>query len=385
MLTIYRRHRKECSHRKDGRAYRRCHCPIWVDGFLADAEMRKSLGTRDWQKAQDTIRQWEADGQRTKDAREPETLEHVKQCFLADAEARNLHESTIYKYRLLFRQLETFASEQGIRFVKELDVEMLSAFRSRWKDGPRSSLKKLERLRALLGFCQKRRWIEDNPARDLKPPKVPARPTMPFTRDEVMKILVALVDKYALRAGVANAARLRAFVLTLRYSGMRIGDVVGLSTDRIVGSKLFLYTQKTGVAVHCVLPDFVLAALENSPRSSSRHFFWTGLSKMHSAIGKWQRRLGVLFEMAEVRGGHAHRFRDTFAVELLLAGIPLERVSILLGHSSVRITERHYAPWVRARQEQLEADLQRAWSEDPVVLLETKGTPEVHGKSGTVN
>jgi hypothetical protein len=70
---------------------------------------------------------------------------------------------------------------------------------------------------------------------------------------------------------------------------------------------------------------------------------------------------------------------------LLLAGIPLERVSILLGHSSVRITERHYAPWVRARQEQLEADLQRAWSEDPVVLLETKGTPEVHGKSGVVN
>jgi len=43
--------------------------------------------------------------------------------------------------------------------------------------------------------------------------------------------------------------------------------------------------------------------------------------------------------------GHAHRFRDTFAVELLLAGVPLERVSILLGHTSVKITEKHYAPW----------------------------------------
>jgi integrase len=45
-------------------------------------------------------------------------------------------------------------------------------------------------------------------------------------------------------------------------------------------------------------------------------------------------------------------YRRTFSVELLLAGVPIERVSILLGHQSVRITEKHYAPWVRARQEQ---------------------------------
>ena len=37
-------------------------------------------------------------------------------------------------------------------------------------------------------------------------------------------------------------------------------------------------------------------------------------------------------------------FRDTFAVECLLAGVPLERVSVLLGHASVKVTERHYAP-----------------------------------------
>ena len=36
--------------------------------------------------------------------------------------------------------------------------------------------------------------------------------------------------------------------------------------------------------------------------------------------GNWRARLA----------GHAHRFRDTFAVELLLASVPLERVSVLL-------------------------------------------------------
>ena len=112
--------------------------------------------------------------------------------------------------------------------------------------------------------------------------------------------------------------------------------------------KLFLYTQKTGVRVQCVLPEFVLRELEAAPKSSNEYFFWTGKSKLHSAIGKWQRRLQNLFKPAEIQGGHAHRFRDTFAIELLLSGVPLERVSVLLGHQSVRITERHYSPWVRA-------------------------------------
>jgi integrase/recombinase XerD len=48
-------------------------------------------------------------------------------------------------------------------------------------------------------------------------------------------------------------------------------------------------------------------------------------------------------------------------VELLLAGVPLETVSILLGHSSVKITEKHYKPWVRSLQRELEDDVKRAW------------------------
>ncbi len=66
-------------------------------------------------------------------------------------------------------------------------------------------------------------------------------------------------------------------------------------------------------------------------------------------------------------------------------GVPLERVSVLLGHQSIRVTERHYAPWTRSRQEQIEADLQKAWSEDPVALLQVQGTQQVHGKTERPN
>jgi integrase len=107
--------------------------------------------------------------------------------------------------------------------------------------------------------------------------------------------------------------------------------------------------------------DFVTTALEAVPKISERYFFWTGESKTDSATGDWQSALKGAFKKAEIPDGHAHRFRDTFAVSLLQAGVPMEQVSVLLGHNSIRVTEKHYSPWVRARQELLEADVRRTW------------------------
>jgi len=384
MLTIYRRHRKSCKQHARGRKYRHCKCPIWVDGAIGGKEIRESLKLRDWQRAQELIRQWEAEDRRTVQQEKEVTIKDAHAKFMADAQARKLNEATLYKYRLLFRQLDSFAETHKLQFLKQLDLDTLAIFRAAWKDGPRSSLKKLERLRAFLRFTEKRKWIEHNPATDLKAPKVANKPTMPFTREEMIRILTAL-EPYGKSAGIRNAQRLRAFVLLLRYSGLRIGDAVQLDVNRIQESKLLLHTEKTGVAVYCVLPDMVVKALDAAPHSSARYFFWTGKSTVRSAKGKWQRRLQRLFELAKATAGHAHRFRDTFAVELLLAGVPLDRVSVLLGHSSIRITERHYAPWTRSRQEQIEADLKAAWSNDPVVLTDGKGTPELQGKTGQIN
>ena len=149
-----------------------------------------------------------------------------------------------------------------------------------------------------------------------------------------------------------NPCRLRGLVLLLRYSGMRISDAVQLTTDRITDRRLFLYMQKTGEPVNVVLPDFVLKALEATPCVTDKHFFWSGKGKLDSIVRSWQARLRRLFELAEISNGHPLRLH----------------VSVLLGHQGVRITERHYNPWNKARQEQLEADLTRAWRQDPLVL-----------------
>jgi integrase len=106
--------------------------------------------------------------------------------------------------------------------------------------------------------------------------------------------------------------------------------------------------QKTGVSVFTVLPDFVTRALDAIPRVKSTQLFWRSTGKVEG-------------------------LRDTFATELLLGGVPIERVAILLGHQSVKVTEKYYSAWTDSRQRQIEADLQRAWDRDPIVLRRDEG------------
>ena len=97
-------------------------------------------------------------------------------------------------------------------------------------------------MKAFFNFVRDRKWIKKNPAKGLKAPKTKIRPTLPYTQAEMVKILAA-IDLYAKTAGARNAQRLRAFILLLRYSGMRIGDTVRCGVDRIEKNRLFLYTQ----------------------------------------------------------------------------------------------------------------------------------------------
>lgn len=96
-------------------------------------------------------------------------------------------------------------------------------------------------------------------------------------------------------------------------------------------------------------------------------FFWSGNGDPQSVVKGYGRSFRKLFRIADVRNAdgtpkpcRSHMFRDTFAVELLLAGVPIDQVSVLLGHHSVKMTEKYYLPWVKARQDQLTVNIRRA-------------------------
>lgn len=373
MLRIYRRHLKSCSH--TSRSYLRCSCPIWVQGTLSGETIRRALDVTTIEAASKLVVQWQAAGTIGAHKVEPTTIETAVLKYLDDARARHLAEATITKLTTIFeKQFLKFAKDHGYRFLKDLTPDRLTAWRSTWKDEALAASKKYQRVVGFFYFCMRMKWISDNPMKSLHPPKVKQDPTLPFTTEEVNAI-VSACDRFPIKGiyGEGNRNRLRAMVLLLRYSGLRIRDAATLRRERIRDGKLLLYMQKTGVPVFVPLPPYVIAALDETPNVHPSYFFWSGNGLPKTTVADWQRSLRKLcVDIAKVNGAHAHRFRDTFAVELLLAGVPIDQVSVLLGHSSVKITEKSYAPWVKARQEQLEAAVMKTWPQSPHLRLVSK-------------
>jgi integrase/recombinase XerD len=147
-----------------------------------------------------------------------------------------------------------WCADTGRHQLKQLSVDPLREFQQSWNDGAIYAVKNLDRLRAFFDFCLDAQWVSRNPVNALKRPKIKQSPTLPFSKDE-MTWIVEACDNYP-----ENQDRLRAFVLVMRYAGLRIGDAIALSKDRIDGSKSFLYTAKTGIPVYVPLPEDVVRA-----------------------------------------------------------------------------------------------------------------------------
>jgi integrase len=226
-------------------------------------------------------------------------------------------------------------------------------------------------------FCIRQEWITKNPMLDVGKIQVRERPTDYFPKSE----FDAIIDATYLYRGDRweeddrFGERLRTLTLSMRWSGLAIRDAITLERSRLVGDSVLLYRAKTGHPVYVPLPSDVAQALRDVPPGNTPHpayFFWSGRGKPKSAVADWQRSYRKLFELAapklptdpqtgKPKRAHPHMFRDTFAVEMLLAGVPIEQVSMLLGHKSVKTTEKSYLPWVHARQKQLEESVRRAW------------------------
>ena len=351
MIALYRRHVAGC--KNTSRKQRNCRCPIWAEGTIHDEKIRRSLDLSNWEAAVRLVREWEIN--------KPSSTLTVGEAFgkfLKDAEARKLRGSSLLKYKQAEKALEPIAK----KLLRQVTVNDVRQLRESWKLAGITMQKRLETLRSFFKFCVESAWLEVNPALSVKGPKVSQVPTIPFSDDEAKDIFAALEEKYLDSHPMSTEGtkkRIKAFILVMLHGGIRISDCVFLKRQRIEDGRLFLRSAKTGVPVRVPLPDECLKALDDC-RMDGDFYFSTGRGKAKTWTTEWEERLKKVFVLAGLPEGHSHRLRDTFSVRLLSHGVPIEAVAALLGNT-VKVVERHYNPWVKVRQESLEASVRATW------------------------
>jgi site-specific recombinase XerD len=357
MLKPHRRHVKACRHASKGWNYTLCNCPIWADGMLHGKRFTRSLGTNDWDRAVRRIGKLER-GEEVESINldsAGRTIASAITAYIAEAELRNLKPSTVISYRRTLNQLVDFTGKIP---VANLTLERLTAFRARRSMMPRTQRKEIEYLRAFCGFCVTRGWIATNPAKLVKPPRVEEIATRPYTREEIDKLLIACDRIRGMWKSDTPQVRqrARALVLTLLYTGLRCGDVAQLKRSALEPSgHLVLRIMKTEVPLKVLLHPDAAKALRGLPASGGNpvYFFWSGNGDIDDCSKSLWRTVSRVGKVAKIHA-HPHRFRDTFAVELLTNGVDIRTVQQLLGHESIRTTEKHYAHFVAAHQKLLD-------------------------------
>ena len=142
---------------------------------------------------------------------------------------------------------------------------------------------------------------------------------MKSSRTTPAETMIAASDRF----GRSDYERLRArAVLTMRYTGLRIGDVAKLAKERISRDgarwQIFLHTEKTGKPVFLPVPDELPLALNSVPvprgeTPDCRYFFWNGATSERTVKGIAERTLAAVFKASNVERAHAHRFRHRLA------------------------------------------------------------------------
>jgi site-specific recombinase XerD len=352
-LILQRRHSPKCPDRSKGPNFLKCRgrCKLWAVGYdESHRRVRKSLNTRDLARGFRILAKF---GQTLElQPPPPKSIAHAIAAFIQHKADKA--PETRRKYVRVTSVLRSYCERHGLRFLPEVTLEALDAYVIERRKLTATWVKEIEILRQFFRFCNKRKWTDENPAADFERPRLPERDNIvPYTPQEVARIITACDG-----AGRSSYERLRvrAMVLLMRFEGLRISDVVTLSREHIEGNYIIKRAIKNGKKLQVELQPVVRQALESLPHpkmapADSKRYFASDTANVRTLVKSAEKILASVFKRSGVEAAFAHRFRHTFASELLGKGEAIEVVAAILGDTPT-IIRRHYWKWTPEFQSQ---------------------------------
>ena len=305
--------------------------------------------------------------------------------------------STASSYAVFKNTFLAWAELKGFKMLSDVNADALDSWVASWSPEAKEKINRirsntqsfhLTKIKSFFRWATAIRKLDYDPAVMLRSITGEEEEETQSLNSEQFREPLQATHKYEADRRAEKdrlGAAVRAIFLVQRWTGVRLVDALKLTRSGVRGNRLLMKIQKTGDTIDRVVPDEVIEALKAVPLRETMHpdqFFWSRKCNHRVLSGIWTPRVRLLNrylkfrnEQGEPMRFRSHMLRDTFAVEMLLAGVSLDKVSRLLCHSSVRMTEEHYAPWVRAREQQLEEEAIKAMRKMGAVITNQAPQP----------
>lgn len=314
----------------------------WIRYQVDGAESRESSGTSNKVEAEKIL------GQRLNKARELSEAGprlSFKLAVVRFFDTVSLKPTTMRCYKICFRN---WFPHIGELFLDEIERTTLQRFvRSRKEEGVTDAT--IRRDLAFLStlFTYMMAQYEDAPQ---------INPVIGFSKKklkEKKRLRFLTQAEYQVLLGACSAPEYRNIVILAVETGMRLGELMNLTWDRVSLNRREVYLDYTKSGLPRVVPltdEAVRVFFGTVRHSRSNHVFWYGEGRPYTTFKNWWegtvRRSGI----QDLR---YHDLRHTFASWYLQRGGKLDRLKEIMGHSSIAVTEKYG----HLRTEDLHADI----------------------------
>ena len=274
--------------------------------------------------------------------------------FLSSLKASNRYsEGYLASLETTVAMVSLYAEEQewpGVRDITVVHIEDYLAYlqdRTRWfverENVPPKKLSKghinaqYRRLHRFFNWLVEREYVYASPLHLIKPPSVDEK-TVPLVTEEQIRNLLMLVDP-ALARTPSHRFRLvrsRAVLYMLWDTPGRLNEVSTPTLEdvdmeagavRVMGKGRRERWMPLGDAAKSVLMDYIQEREKLHPNTDALWVSEHGIAILPNGIFQMLKRLG---KRAGIPNLHTHRFRHSYAINALRAGMP-ERVLQIVG------------------------------------------------------
>ena len=228
------------------------------------------------------------------------------------------------------RIMDEFFKGIELREITPLMIQKFRAWRLKAGNSKSTANRYLALLKRMFFIAIGEGYAEENPVKKVKF----------FSEKDTLKERILTEDEEARLMQTCSDA-LRPILVTALNTGMRRGEILNLTWSQVDFKTRRIRVEKTksGGVRHIPINDVLLCELHQLEGNEPGFLFFN--PETMKPYVDLKKGFKAACRRASIKGMRFHDLRHTFATRLVERGVDLITVKELLGHSSVRITERY--------------------------------------------